>query len=182
MTTLFIKRTYLLTLTLIISFTLNSVAQDKKLITEAQTALNQMFEKNSKLKTEFDKAYGYAIFPEIKKIGIAIGGAGGHGVVYLGNTIIGESKMSQGSIGLQLGAQKYSELILFENKKAYDYFIGGKMKFNADLNAVALDADAGGFDTPYQSGMKIFTMAQGGVMFSASVAGQKFSFENEESK
>ena len=179
MTSLFVKKTYLLILIFFITFTFNTLAQDSELITEAQTALNQMFEKTPELKAKFNSAYAYAIFPEIKKIGIAIGGAGGKGVVYQGGNVIGESKMSQGSIGFQLGAQKYSELILFENKKAYNYFIGGKMKFNADLNAVALDADAGGFDTPYQSGVKIYTMAQGGIMFSASVAGQKFSFEDE---
>ncbi|MFK5879419.1 MAG: hypothetical protein QM478_07970 [Flavobacteriaceae bacterium] len=182
MTSLFVKKTYLLILPFFITFSFNTVAQDSELISKAQTALNQMFEKNSKLKPEFDKAYGHAIFPEIKKVGIAIGGAGGRGVVYLGDNITGGTKMSQASIGFQLGAQKYSELILFKNKKAYDYFIGGKLKFNADLNAVALDADAGGLDSPYQTGVKIYTMAQGGVMFSASVAGQKFSFEGKTSK
>ena len=172
-----IKKHYLLTLALLITFTFNTAAQDGELISEAQTALTQMFEKSPKLKAKFNAAYGYAIFPEIKKAGIGIGGAGGKGVVYQGGAVTGQSKMSQASIGFQLGAQKYSELILFENKNAYENFTGGKLKFNAELNAVALDADAGGFDTPYQSGVKIYTMALGGVMFSASVAGQKFTFE-----
>jgi lipid-binding SYLF domain-containing protein len=136
-----------------------------------------MFEKAPKLKAKFNKAHAYAIYPEIKKAGIGIGGAGGKGVVYKGGAVTGQSKMSQASIGFQLGAQKYSELILFENLEAYEKFTGGKLKFNADVNAVALDADAVGFDLPYSSGVLIFTMGQGGVMFSASVAGQKFTFE-----
>ena len=172
-----IKKLYTLTLVLLIIYSFSAVAQDGELISEAKTALEQMLEKAPKVKAEFNAAYGYAIFPEIKKAGIGIGGAGGKGVVYQGGAVTGQSKMSQASIGFQLGAQKYSELILFENKKAYDYFTGGKLKFNAEVNAVALDADAGGFDSPYQSGVKIYTMAQGGVMFSASVAGQKFTFE-----
>ncbi len=179
-----IKKHYLLTFVLFITFTFSIVAQDSELILDAQTALAQMLKKAPKIKGEFDKAYGFVIFPEIKKVGVGIGAAGGKGVVFEGRSraLAGQSKMSQASIGLQLGAQKYSELILFENKKAYDYFTGGKLKFNAEINAVALDADAGGLDSPYQTGVKIYTMAQGGVMFSASVAGQKFSFEGKTSK
>lgn len=171
------KKAYLLSLILLITFSFSSFSQDDKLISDAEIALNQMFKKAPKLKAKFNDAYGYAMFPEIKKAGIGIGGAAGKGVVSQGGTIKGESKMTQGSIGFQLGAQKYSELILFKNKDAYKRFTGGKVKFNADVNAVALDADAGGFDLPYESGVLIFTMAQGGVMFSASIAGQKFTFE-----
>ena len=182
MTTQSIKRTYLLALTIFLSFTLNSVAQDGELISEGQTALGQMFKKAPELQEKVNSAYGYAIFPEIKKAGLIIGGAGGKGVVYQGGAVIGESKMSQASIGAQLGAQKYMQLILFKNVEAYDSFTGGKLKFDAQVSAVAIEADSGSFNTPYKSGFLIYTMADGGLMFAATVAGQKFSFEGEESK
>lgn len=172
-----IKKHYFLALALFITFTFNTIAQDGELISEGQTALNQMFEKAPELQAKVNAAYGYAIFPEIKKAGLIIGGAGGKGVVYRGGAITGEAKMSQASIGAQLGAQKYMQLILFKDAEAYESFTGGKLKFDAQVSAVAIEADSGSFNTPYKSGFLIYTMADGGLMFAATVAGQKFSFE-----
>lgn len=154
-------------------------AQDAELISEANDALHQMIKKAPKIQAKVDSAYGYAIFPEIKKAGIGVGGAGGKGVVYKSGALIGESKMSQASIGLQLGAQKYMQLILFENSDAYESFTGGKLKFDAQVSAVAIEADSGSLNTPYKSGFLIYTMADGGLMFAATVAGQKFKFGDE---
>lgn len=102
---------------------------------------------------------------------------GGKGIVYKSGVATGTTKTGQASIGFQLGAQKYMQLILFENSDAYESFTGGKLKFDAQVSAVAIEADSGSLNTPYKSGFLIYTMADGGLMFSATVAGQKFSFE-----
>lgn len=142
---------------------------------DASKALNSMMEKAPKLKTFYDKAYGYAVFPKITKAGIGIGGAGGKGIVYKNHVAIGSSGMSQASIGLQLGGQQYSEVIFFENKEAFEHFTNENLKFDAQASAVAITEGAS-VDVAYKSGVAVFTQTKGGLMFEASLGGQHFTF------
>jgi len=143
-----------------------------------------------------EDAYGYAVFPTIGKGGIGIGGAHGSGHVYEKGKAIGETKMTQITYGFQLGGQAYSQLILFEDRRALDEFISGNFEFGAQATAVALTAAAGaeaggtGAGTNvsagkndadvasggYKRGMAIFTIAKGGLMYEATLGGQKFSY------
>jgi lipid-binding SYLF domain-containing protein len=144
----------------------------------------------------FDSAYGYALFPTIGKGGVGIGAAYGKGQVYRGNQVTGQATMTQLSAGLQLGGQAYSQIIFFQDKRAYDDFTSGKFEFGAQATAVAITASAqaqagtgaatAGASTgggagkqagQYQNGMAVFTYAKGGLMYEATVAGQKFKFQ-----
>lgn len=145
--------------------------------------------------TLLSSAYGYAVFPTIGKAGVGIGGAHGKGRVYEKGKYIGDTSMTQVTVGLQLGAQAYSELILFENEQALKEFTGGNFEFGADANAIAITASAGASAGTtgtavgasagkkdattvggYRKGMATFTVAKGGLMYEASVGGQKFSY------
>ena len=75
-------------------------------------ALNK-FKKISALKPYFKKAKGYAVFPNIGKAGIGIGGARGKGEVFEKDEVIGSTSVTQLSIGLQLGGQAFSQIIFF---------------------------------------------------------------------
>lgn len=145
----------------------------------------------------FDHAYGYALFPTIGKGGIGIGGAHGKGRVFVGGRHIGDTKMNQLTVGLQLGGQAFSQVIFFEDKRALDDFTSGNFEFGAQATAVAITAsasattsttgssagaaggkkDASTVGSGYYKGMAIFTVAKGGLMYEASVGGQKFSYE-----
>jgi lipid-binding SYLF domain-containing protein len=145
----------------------------------------------------FGSAYGYAVLPTIGKGGIGIGAARGKGQVYQGGAVTGFVTMNQLSIGAQLGGQAYSQVIFFEDKRAYDDFISGNFEFDAEASAVAITASAqaktgttgtgasagaGGTAgnqavTDYRKGMKVFTIAKGGLMYQAAVSGQKFKFK-----
>jgi len=144
----------------------------------------------------FGSSYGYAVFPTIGKGGIGIGGAYGKGRVYAGGAWKGDTSMTQLSIGFQFGGQAYSQIIFFEDKRAYDEFTSGNFEFSADASAVAITAGAsasagstgssagasGGQSSAttrgsYHKGMATFTVARGGLMYEASVAGQKFSYK-----
>jgi len=124
----------------------------------------------------FDKAYGYAVFPTVAKGGIAIGAAHGTGKVYEKGAFIGRTTLTQLTIGFQLGGQAYSEIIFFEDKEALDHFKGGNFELGAQASAVAATAGASA-NADYSGGVAIFTIAKGGLMYEASVGGQKFSFE-----
>lgn len=131
----------------------------------------------SMMKEFFDDARGYAVFPTVGKGAIGVGGAYGRGEVFdHDGTMIGFCDLSQGSIGLQLGGQAYSEIIFFEHDTALATFKSGKLAFAAQASAVAATAGASA-DAAYENGVAVFTLAHGGLMFEASIGGQKFRYE-----
>lgn len=144
----------------------------------------------------FKSCYGYAVFPTIVKGGLVVGAAHGDGRVYAHRRYVGDASMTQVSVGLQAGGQAYSEIIFFEDRRAFEEFTGGNFEFGADASAVAITAAAGasagttGASTgvsggmkdamtsgAYYKGMAVFTIVKGGAMLQASVGGQKFSYK-----
>jgi len=138
------------------------------------------------------ETYGFAVLPTIGKGGIGIGGAGGTGCVFAGDKHTGNISMGQVTIGFQLGGQAYSQLILFQNADTYNEFIEGNFEFGADATAVALTygaqagattkgASASAGDTKgageWKRGMAVYTIAGGGLMYEASIGGQKFKYK-----
>ena len=143
---------------------------------KAEAAIAEFKKTDPSMDAFFKEAYGYAIFPEITQGGIGIGGAGGDGTVFEQGTSVGSSSMSQVTIGLQLGGQTYREAIFFKDKTALDNFKQGTFEVAAGASAVA--AKSGASKTAgYSNGVAIFTMAKGGLMFEASIGGQKFDYE-----
>jgi lipid-binding SYLF domain-containing protein len=146
----------------------------------------------------FDSAYGYALFPTIGKGGFGIGGAYGKGRVYVGGKHVGNTSMSQVTVGFQLGGQAYSQIIFFEDRHAFKQFTDENFEFGAQATAVALTASAsaqastaGGASASagleaaeasqvqagYRKGMAVFTVAKGGLMYEASLGGQRFDYK-----
>lgn len=143
---------------------------------EVQTAIVGLLEKDPGMKDWFDNSAGYAVFPKVGKGGIGVGGAYGKGLVISGNQVIGNTSLSQLSIGLQLGGQVYSEFIFFYDHTALDDFKRGNFELGAQVSAVAATAGASA-DASYNKGVAIFTNISGGLMYEASVGGQKFKYE-----
>lgn len=143
----------------------------------------------------FGKSHGYAVFPTIGKAGLVVGGAYGSGRVYAVGKYVGDTSMTQLSLGFQAGGQAYSQIIFFEDQRAYNEFTSGNFEFGAQATAVAITAGAsagastagasagasgGKHDATtvgnYHKGMAVFTVAKGGLMYEASISGQKFSY------
>jgi lipid-binding SYLF domain-containing protein len=145
----------------------------------------------------YRSAYGYAVFPTVGKAGFWIGGAYGDGRVYVGGMHVGDTSMTQLTVGFQFGGQAYSQIIFFQDKRAFDNFSSGNFEFSATASAVAITAGAsaststigtsagasGGqhnattAGTNYNKGMAIFTVAKGGLMYEAVLGGQKFTYK-----
>jgi lipid-binding SYLF domain-containing protein len=142
---------------------------------EVAAVIAKFKEKDPGLAGIFASAAGYAVFPTVGKGGIGIGGARGKGWVYQKGKLIGRSTLTQVTIGLQLGGQAYSEVVFLKDQAALDNFQHGRLKLDAQASAVALTARASA-DLAYRNGVAIVTMAKGGLMYEASVGGQKFSF------
>lgn len=160
---------------MLICLTMSSFAQ-KNVESKSAEAIAEFKKTNDKINKYFNTAYGYAVFPSIGKGGLGVGGAAGNGTIYRGGATVGDCKMTQVTIGFQAGGQAYSELIFFKDKAAFDRFTGDKFEFAAQATAVAVTAGAS-FDVDYRDGILIFTHAKGGLMYEASVGGQKFKTE-----
>jgi lipid-binding SYLF domain-containing protein len=150
----------------------------------------------------FASAYGYAVFPTIGKGGLIVGGAHGTGHVYEKGKYIGNTSVTQLSVGFQAGGQAYSQIVFFEDKRALDEFTTGNFEFEAGVSAVAITAAAGGtagtqgasagasggkkdattVGSAYYKGMAVFTIVKGGAMYQATVAGQKFTYDPAKEK
>jgi lipid-binding SYLF domain-containing protein len=144
----------------------------------------------------FGNSHGYAVFPTIGKGGIGIGGAHGRGRVYRGGAYVGDITMTQVTVGWQLGGQAYSQVVFLEDERAFREFTSGSFEFGAQATAVAITAGAGAQASTqgagasagtsaehsktaggYHKGMAVFTVAKGGLMYEASIGGQKFRYK-----
>jgi lipid-binding SYLF domain-containing protein len=131
--------------------------------------------KDPSLKKRFKSAHGYAVFPDIGKAGLIIGGGGGDGHVFERGRMIGTAEVSMLNVGATAGVQHYSEVIFFKDKAALDRFRANKLEF--DANASAVIAKSGASDSAdYHEGVLVFTHPTEGVMLEASIGGQKFTF------
>ncbi|MGA2478607.1 MAG: YSC84-related protein [Spirochaetia bacterium] len=154
-------------------------AEDRMALKEnADTAFAKAQGTDASLATLVRGAYGYAVFPSVGKGGVGLGGAYGQGILYEHGAFVGYCDMTQASIGFQFGGQSYTEIVILENKKAVDNFKSGDFTLAAQASAVALKSGAAA-NAKYQDGVAIFTMDQSGLMYEASVGGQKFNFQGK---
>ena len=162
---------------------------------EYQNTIN-VFKKAVESSRFFNTAYGYAVFPTIGKGGVGVGAAYGEGRVYERGKYVGDTSMTQLTVGFQLGGQAYSQIIFFENRYAFQEFTSGNFEFGAEASAVAITAAAGAKANTagssagasvskneakvvgaYNKGLATFTVAKGGLMYEASIGGQKFTYK-----
>lgn len=157
-----------------------TIAQDdddrSKLQANADNAKAEFIKSDGLMQNLFDKSAGYVIFPNVGKGAIGVGGAAGNGILYENGTAVGQAKMKQVTVGFQFGGQAYREVIFFENQAALDQFKGGHFELSGQASAVAVTKGASG-NVKYRNGVMIFTQEKGGLMYEASVGGQKFDYK-----
>ena len=150
-------------------------ASNDELVSDAEATVQTFKQKDPKFDKFFSTASGYADFPTVAKGGFIVGGAGGDGVLFVGGKPVGTANMGQASVGLRLGGQTYSEIIFFENPSTLSDFKNGHFQLDAQATAAAISAGASA-DANYTRGVAVFMMTKAGLMYEASVGGQKFTF------
>jgi len=152
-------------------------AKKDTLVEDSRAAVDRMQREDPALRDMMSNAYGYVVFPSVGKGGVIVGGAYGKGVVHDHGRLVGYADLTQASIGAQLGGQAFSELILFQNQAALDRFKSNEFAFAANASAVAIKSGAAAA-AKYENGVAVFTQPTGGLMFEASVGGQKFTYQS----
>ena len=142
---------------------------------KSKIALERFREKRN-LENFFKNSNAYAVFPDVVKGGMGVGGARGGGEVFQNCKAIGSTTMTQFSVGFQLGGQAFSQIIFFQNQRDTDRFTQGNFEFGASASA-ALITEGAATEAAYSDGVGVLTISKGGLMYEASIGGQKFSFE-----
>jgi len=150
--------------------------EDKTALASSSVAAMDGFKAaDPSLQELLSKAEGWAIFPEVGKAGFIVGGSYGRGEVFDDGAKIGYADIKQGTLGLQIGAQTFSELVIFMQQDDLNRFKQGEFTLNANLSAVAIKPGvAATSDT--SKGVIVFVKTSGGLMAEASVGGQVFRF------
>jgi len=146
------------------------------LASESASAIDRFRAADPTLQAMLDKAAGYAVLPEVGKGGVILGASYGRGEVFEKGAKVGYAELAEGTVGLQLGAQVFSELIVFKTKRALDDFKDGEFSFAANATAVAIKPGAA---STYDSSSDVvaFTHIKGGLMAEAAIGGQKLSYK-----
>jgi lipid-binding SYLF domain-containing protein len=154
----------------------SSETDRKSQTAEVNATIDKFKAKQAAVDTYMKDCHAYAVFPTVGKGGMGIGGAFGRGQVFQGGKMVGYSKLTSASIGFQLGGQSFSEIIFFQNEAAFAKFKTGEFGFDANASAVAATAGAAA-KADYKNGVAVFVMADAGLMYEASIGGQKFGYE-----
>lgn len=178
----------------VLIFSLAATASAKRKVQDYTDAIDT-FKESSDVAPYFDTAYGYAVFPNIGKAGLGVGAARGKGQVYHNDEVIGFTALTDISIGFQAGGQAYSQIVFFEDERALKDFTSGNFEFGAEAGAIAIQASAtasassegagagastggsgGSHASSYYKGMLVFVIGKGGLMYEATISGQKYSY------
>lgn len=157
------------------SYDPNRPSEEEVQRVKVEEAIASFKDRDPDIKRWFDNAYGYAVFPTVGKGAVAVGGAYGRGRLYEQGQYVGNTSMKQLTVGFQWGGQAYSEIIFFEDAEVLEDFKNGNFEFGAQVSAVAATLGASA-DAAYDKGVAVFTIAKGGLMYEASVGGQKFNY------
>ena len=142
---------------------------------QADSTLQAMIARDKTLQEVLDKSHGYVVFPSVGEGGAIAGAAYGRGIAYERGRPTGYVELKQGSIGLQLGGQTFSEIIVFEDEEAYSKLHSGPFTLGADATATAIGTGVAG-ETQFRNGMIVFVQPQGGAMAGLAVSGQQLEF------
>jgi len=142
---------------------------------QAKATLKKMQAKDPGLKGLLEKAYGYVVFPSVGKASLVVGGAFGRGIVFERQKPVGYATVGQLTIGVQLGGDTFSELIIFDSREPFQRFKRGRMAFAANASAVLVKAGAAA-SSNFEKGAAVFVHSDGGMMLELALGGQKFKF------
>jgi lipid-binding SYLF domain-containing protein len=145
------------------------------LLQQATATLQDMQRMDATVDSVIRSGYGYAIFPEVVKAGLALGGGYGQGVVYEQGQHVGFADLTLGSIGAQIGGQTFREVIVFQNKAAMDRFKLSPVDFTAGAAAMILQQGAAA-NAQFIEGVAVLVQPITGAMAEATIGGQQFKF------
>ncbi len=152
-----------------------AVETDAELVAQARQTAAVFNRADPSIDTFFRRSVGYVVFPSVAKGGLGIGGAHGVGILFENGAAVGKVTLNQVSVGAQAGGQEFSQMVFYDVPSALAELKAGKAQLSGQLSAVALKQGAAA-NARFKNGVAVFTATKGGLMFEASVGGQKFEY------
>jgi lipid-binding SYLF domain-containing protein len=146
------------------------------LIQEVKAAIKRIEKSDKSVLNELKKAAGFAVFPSVGRAAVVLGGAYGRGLVFEEGQPIGEASVGQFTVGVQVGGQTFSLLLIFKTKESFERFKHGRIAFNASASATIGKAAATG-TADYEKDVIAKAYSLGGMLLEASLGGQAFRFK-----
>lgn len=153
-----------------------SEVKREHLVERADAAIEDFRSADPSMKREFFKhSAGYVVFPAVRKGGAFWGGAFGRGVLYEKGEPVGYAKLTQATVGFQLGGQQFKQIIFFQDRKDVARFKRDELAFSGQVSGVAATKGVSG-TVNYRNGVAVFLRDQKGLMYEASIGGQSFAY------
>jgi len=152
-----------------------TMAQRASIDSAANAAIARIRAEDPGISKFFDSSVGYAVFPRITTGALIVGASNGDGVLFEGGRVVGDARVSSGSIGAQIGGQTFSQIIFFQTAGELARFKESRMEFDARASAVAVRAGASA-GADYARGVAVFTFGEKGLMAAAAIGGQGFRY------
>lgn len=148
---------------------------ENQLVSAADQVLDEMAQHDPSLEPLLRNMHAYVVFPNVGQGGFIVAGGSGSGVVYQNGNPIGFAELRQGSVGATVGAQTFSELIVFEDEQAFEQFRRGEFGLTANASATAVTVGSADRAT-FRAGTATFIYDERGLMAEASIGGQTFNY------
>ncbi|HEY1558239.1 MAG TPA: YSC84-related protein [Kofleriaceae bacterium] len=151
-------------------------ATQQNLEREADATLSEMVNRDQSLNDVLQQSTAYAVFPDVGAAGAFVaGGAFGKGILFEGGRPVGYVEVKQGSVGLELGGQTYSELVILRDRYDVAQLKAGKLDIGARASAVILKTGAAA-TAQAGDGESVFVMPRGGLMAGVTITGQTIDY------
>jgi lipid-binding SYLF domain-containing protein len=158
-------------------------AADAREIDVSVNVAIEEFRKEVKGAEEFlASAKGYLVFPKVVKAGLGVGGEYGEGALRIGDKTIAYYSTAAASIGLQLGVQKKSIIIVFLTGDSLEKFRKSEgWEVGVDGSVALIKVGAGGSidSTTVKEPIVAFVFGQKGLMYNLTLEGSKFTKLNK---
>jgi lipid-binding SYLF domain-containing protein len=146
--------------------------------TAAQKTLDDLMGAHTEVRDLYNRAVGYAVFT-VTKAGFIVSGGGGNGVaVNKGTGARTYMRMGTGGIGLGIGGQRYSLVMLFETEDRLNKFLAGGWDSSATAEAAA-GQEGIAVRSSFIDGVAFYQITEKGLMAHADVTGTKFWVNDE---
>jgi len=157
---------------------LNAAAASKvELDTRVAATLERLYDQQPEARALGSKSVAILVFPQLIKAGIGVGGEVGEGALLANEQTVGYYRSTSVSVGLQLGVQSRSEVIMFMTETAYQDFVNNDgWEAGVDGSVALVEFGAGQeFSTrTIRDPIIGFIFGNKGLMYNLSLEGAKF--------
>jgi lipid-binding SYLF domain-containing protein len=153
-------------------------SQRSDIDSRAKVALENLYRQTPAARTLAQNSAGVLVFPDVTQAGLMVGGQYGTGVLFKGGKPVGHYNIAGGSLGLQAGAQTFSQAYFFTTPAALKTFEDTTgFEVGAGLDFAVADVGTSGeiSSSTLQKPLVIFVWGQHGLMAGVKVEGQKIT-------